>query len=287
MMCAVVLAAMTAMVFPMMANAQSTTADSTCQGSTESYWVINPEVGSTFNWTITPGVTGIDWTILNNNDDTVQVQWILPATYTLQVIETSAQNCPGDPVQLSVTVVSTTTIADAGPDDQICGLTYTLAGNDPTAGEGTWTLVSGPGTANFVDPTAFNTQVTVSVQGVYVFQWTITNNPCPPSSDQVQITFYSAPTVADAGPDQTLCGLLTATMAGNTPAIGTGTWSQVSGPGTVTFTNASDPLTTATATVYGTYVLRWTTSNGVCPASTDDMTLILNQKPVTNGIWHN
>ena len=40
---------------------------------------------------------------------------------------------------------------------------------------------------------------------------------------------------AAAGSDQDICGVLVATLAGNDPTIGTGTWSQVSGPGTITF----------------------------------------------------
>jgi hypothetical protein len=33
----------------------------------------------------------------------------------------------------------------------------------------------------------------------YVLQWTITNDPCPPSSSQVTINFKSTPTTANNG----------------------------------------------------------------------------------------
>ncbi len=187
---------------PMLVSGQSTSDYEICQGSTESYWIESPVAGSTFAWSITPGASGTEWTVTENNNDTIQVQWILPETYTVQVIETTADNCVGDPVLLHVTV---------------------------------------------------NEQ----------------------------------PTVADAGPDQIVCDTLDATMAGNIATVGTGTWSQVSGPGTVTFTGPSDPLSPITATDYGEYVLRWTIINGVCPASIDEVTIKFSPKPVTNGIWHN
>ena len=44
----------------------------------------------------------------------------------------------------------------------------------------------------------------------------------------------------------------------NPPATVTDTWSQVSGPGTATFTDASSPTTTVSFASAGTYVLRLT-----------------------------
>ena len=80
--------------------------------------------------------------------------------------------------------------ANAGIDQNICGLTTTMAGNNPAPGTGLWTLVSGPGTAAFVNPVIRNTSVTVSVAGVYIFQWTITDGSTGLSTnDQVQVSF--------------------------------------------------------------------------------------------------
>src|SRR5258707_13063819 len=77
------------------------------------------------------------------------------------------------------------------------------------------------------------------------------------------MTDPATPSLAVAGPDQSVCGLV-ATLAGNTPVTGSGAWSQVSGPGTVSFSNVSAPGATATATLAGSYTLRWTVSNGTC-----------------------
>jgi gliding motility-associated-like protein len=66
------------------------------------------------------------------------------------------------------------------------------------------------------------------------------------------------------------------------PVIGTGIWTRVSGPGTASFApNASSPDATVTVTAYGTYVFRWTESQGVCKSS-GDITVNFYQPPVAN-----
>ncbi|BAV04820.1 thrombospondin type 3 repeat family [Filimonas lacunae] len=82
---------------------------------------------------------------------------------------------------------------------------------------------------------------------------------------------YAFPTTANAGAAQTLCAATSTTLAGNTPAVGTGAWSKVSGPGTPVFANAATPGTSVTGLTTGTYVFRWTISNGNCAVSTSDV----------------
>ncbi len=51
------------------------------------------------------------------------------------------------------------------------------------------------------------------------------------------IVTKAPPSASIAGPNQTLCattGTATATLAGNSPAVGTGIWVLVSGSGTIT-----------------------------------------------------
>ncbi|MBK7213944.1 MAG: hypothetical protein IPH88_11740 [Bacteroidales bacterium] len=65
--------------------------------------------------------------------------------------------------------------------------------------------------------------------------------------------------------------------------MGTGAWSVVSG-GTGTFSDNTDPDATFTADAYGTYVLRWSISNGTCTASTADVTVNYYQAPTTASV---
>jgi hypothetical protein len=87
----------------------------------------------------------------------------------------------------------------------------------------------------------------------------------------VLITFNANPSVANAGADQTsLCGVTSTALSGNTPSVGNGAWSIVSGIGG-SFVSTSNPTTTFNGTIGTTYTLRWTISNAPCAASSDDV----------------
>ena len=94
--------------------------------------------------------------------------------------------------------------------------------------------------------------------------------------------------VVNAGPDQTVKLPASATMQGsvtddglpNPPAAVTSTWSQVSGPGTATFTDPSSPTTTVSFDAAGTYVLRLTGDDSALQAS-DDVTVTVLPEGVT------
>src|SRR5204863_302787 len=67
------------------------------------------------------------------------------------------------------------------------------------------------------------------------------------------------------------------------PGVLTTTWSPVSGPGTVSFSNASALNSTATFSASGAYVLRLTVSDGALAAS-DDVAVTINPAPVQSAI---
>ena len=86
------------------------------------------------------------------------------------------------------------------------------------------------------------------------------------SSDELTIEVQpdNTPPIVDAGPDQTISVSQAATLIGTVtddglpdpPGTVLTTWSQVSGPGLVTFADASSAATTATVSEPGTYVIR-------------------------------
>jgi hypothetical protein len=101
------------------------------------------------------------------------------------------------------------------------------------------------------------------------------NNACGTGSNSnvISVTLSGAPTTANAGADITpACGVTTATLAGNTPTVGTGAWSVISG--TATITTPSSPTSGVTGlAVPGTATLRWTITNNPCGTSTDDVVI--------------
>ena len=162
-------------------------------------------------------------------------------------------------------------IAAAGDDQELCSPTNStaLAGSSLIyPATGTWTLVSGTGT--IVTASSPTSQVTGLAVGPNVFRWTVSNGPCGAgiTTDEVTITLFdSTVSGSNAGPDQSLCTPnTTATMAASAaPAPAQGTWTLVSGGGTITSIN--NPATTITGLPVGENIFRWSVSNGACPVN--------------------
>lgn len=159
-----------------------------------------------------------------------------------------------------------------------------LGGSNPSPGTGAWTKVSGPGTVTF-NPTAAtaNATATVSANGIYVLRWTVTNGTCVSTAD-ITVDYGTAPPASDAGLPQDVCSATrTTTLNGNDPTFATGTWTQVSGPGTTTFVNDHLRNTSITATAFGTYVYRWRLTSGTCTPSDATVQVIFRQPPTITG----
>jgi len=165
-------------------------------------------------------------------------------------------------------------VVSAGTGGSECDLDFTFTGS-ANPGTGTWSS-SGPGTAFYTNVSSPTSSVMVSVSGIYTFTYTVTNGTCT-ASDQVTVNFNTLP-VADAGLDGSECDLDFVFNA--TPSVGTGTWTQVSGPGTSAFSpDVNDPAATVTVTVSGTYTFNWTEDHNGC-ISSDDVSVVFHALPV-------
>ncbi len=140
-----------------------------------------------------------------------------------------------------------------------------------------WSIIGGSGTIG--NPSSTFTSITGLGVGNNTFRWTISNGVCLPSTDDVVITRDANPTTANAGPDQTVCSSTDNSLAGNTPAVGSGMWSIIGGSGAIV--NPSSAFTSITGLGLGSNTFRWTISNGVCPSSTDDVVITRNEIPTT------
>ncbi|MDZ7633090.1 MAG: hypothetical protein U5L72_01035 [Bacteroidales bacterium] len=89
--------------------------------------------------------------------------------------------------------------------------------------------------------------------------------------DASTVVVYTIPTTADAGANQSLCGVSSTLLAGNDPAPYTGLWSVISGSGG-SFVNSVQYNTVFNGILGVTYTLRWTISNGPC-SSYDDVVI--------------
>lgn len=157
----------------------------------------------------------------------------------------------------------------------------------------TWTQVSGPGTASFVDASAVATEAVLPIAGTYVLRLTASDGLAS-ASDELVVTAAAPPPVnqapaVSAGADLAVTLPQTASLGGAVSDDGlpagssvTTTWSTVSGPGTVRFTDAARPVTTASFTIAGSYVLRLTATDGALTAQ-DDVQVVVTAAPPMNG----
>lgn len=178
--------------------------------------------------------------------------------------------------QISITQIPQP-VANAGAGGNECDLNFNL-GATASVGVGAWTQTGGPGFASFApSPADTSATVTVSQYGNYTFTWTETNLDCS-SSQSVTVNFYQQP-VADAGSGGNECDL-DFTFSAN-PSVGNGMWTQVSGPGTSTFVDATNPATTVSVDMVGAYDYQWQEVNGTC---SDSATITVNyfEQPVAD-----
>src|SRR5574343_472478 len=140
--------------------------------------------------------------------------------------------CASSTSTMSIQVDDVPTIANAGTSQTICVSTgsTTISGSTPLVGTGVWNIVSGSGT--ITSPTSATTTVTGMGAGTTILQWTISNGVCSSSTSTMSIQVDDVPTIATASPNQTICAS-TSTISANTPVIGLGNWSVVSGGGTI------------------------------------------------------
>lgn len=103
------------------------------------------------------------------------------------------------------------------------------------------------------------------------FTYNVPASPTTGVVDPTPVTTYTRPTTANAGLDQSLCGATSTTLDANTPTVGTGQWSIISGLGG-TVVQPTIPNSNFNGINGNSYTLRWTVTNGGC-TSTDDVNI--------------
>src|SRR5690606_30103349 len=208
--------------------------------------------GVTLAGAIGGGASSATWS--TSGDGTFNNASLLNAIYTPgpgdlaagTVTLTLTTNDPAGPcLAVSDDVVITFDAAptvDAGAPQTICATdAVTLAGT--IGGSATTSTWSTAGDGTFDDASSLTATYTPGAGDIAAGTVTLTlttgaTASCPAVSDDVVITISPLPTTANAGPDKTVCG--PTTLEGNVPAVGTGTWTIVSGTGGI-LDNPNDP----------------------------------------------
>ena len=237
----------------------------------------NPLTIGTGTWIQTSGAPS---TIVSPNSINTAVTGLSPGVYSYRwQVSIPSGACTSED-SLKINVYPTPDISNAGANQNLCNVSSaTLSANNPVHGSGYWTFVSGPNLPNLTNPAQYNSTVTGMIVGTYVFQWTVSSGICSPSTSQVVLVNSPSPDPSNAGPNQNLCNVSTAILAGNNPVNGTGLWTLISGPNIPSITNPTSYNSGITGMILGTYRFQWTISNGTCTPSTSTVTLINSPLP--------
>lgn len=150
--------------------------------------------------------------------------------------------------------------------------------------DGTTLLVADHTTNSYETPA-------VLTAGVYYWRVVPKNGTVEASACSTwTFTVNALPTFPDAGASATFIDGEVITLAANDPAVGIGVWTVVSGPSTdvAQFGNATVHNTSFNQNGgMGTYVLRWTISNGACGEATSDVSITIEPVKWSGGVWNN
>jgi gliding motility-associated-like protein len=194
--------------------------------------------------------------------------------------------CAGSSDNVIITRDQAPDPAFAGLDQSLCSsVTAPLGANAATIGTGTWSVSSNPsGTNPVVLPSVNSPNATVQIlpgnEGTYKFAWTIVHMSCR-TSDTLLVDFGVPVPVANAGPADSVCGLV-APINGNVPAIGVGTWRKISGTGNVSFVpgkHSPSAWASIMAGNEGAYQLEWKITSGSCPPKADSTWIYYKPMP--------
>jgi hypothetical protein len=247
------------------------------------------------NWSLVSGPGTV--TFGNPSNPQTTAAFSVAGTYTLRLAVTDSSFLTSDDVVVTVAGAGSTPtnptnkapVVNAGPDQTTTLSAGTIllgsASDDGLPNGNTltilWSKVSGPaGSVMFSSASSLMTTANFPAAGTYTLRLTASDSLLS-SSDDVVITVNATsptnqPPVVNAGPDQMITFPAAATLAGTASDDGlpsgstlTSTWSKISGPGTVTFGNASSLNTTASFAISGSYTLRLTVSDSLLSTSDD------------------
>lgn len=199
------------------------------------------------------------------------------STYTAEVVY---QNCNGSNIITTDDVTIFVNFAsNAGPDDEVCGLTYDLQATlDSSATSAQWENTTGATFTNQYSPTS---QVTVNNYGTYSFVWT-TGSISGSCSDTVNIKFNPYPTSDfTVTPISCFGDQTTVTYTGTGSTTATYYWNFDGGNPVPDSTQGPHQVSWNTA---GTYDLSlWVEENG-CSSNTTTISIVNPPQLINNVI---
>ncbi|WP_205514036.1 beta strand repeat-containing protein, partial [Longitalea arenae] len=245
---------------------------SVCINTTKEYGVVLT-AGSTYAWSITPS-TGFTMTPNPTYPNLITVTWTAVGEYTMQVIETNAAGCVGDPVTIVITVNPLPTVTVNSPT--VCAgtpATITATPGEPGTYSYAWTVPSGvPDPGNVASFTS-------TVAGTYSVVITNTATGCGSASASGTVTVNELPVCSITGNDN-MCPGSTNTYSGPS-GMSTYSWS-ISGNATITGAANGQTVSVLANNSCGTFTLTLTVTdaNGCTSTCSQTFNITDTEAPV-------
>ncbi|MBK6266508.1 gliding motility-associated C-terminal domain-containing protein [Marivirga sp. S37H4] len=266
---------------------------------------VNDSDGSivTYDWTQLSGPN----TLTAENIDSLKVTYsgFEEGTYTIRLIATDDDGAQGsDDVRIVVMHApgNQLPIADAGSNVEIIlpDNTTQLNGNafdvDGSIASYHWTQRSGPNSAGIVSPNESSTELNNLTEGIYTFRLSVEDNEGGSAFDQINVRVKpepaNQPPTVTAGSNKVIRQPTSSTTLSATAQDSDGTvenvlWTQISGSGDATLTNAETLNLGIDGLIVGTYIFRITVidDDGVSnydQANIQVLEALANQSPIVD-----
>ncbi len=236
----------------------------------------NTPTSGTGKWSQVAGPSNASFT--NPADPHTTVNTLIAGTYQF-TWTISNGTCADSKDSVQITVYPPTLAGTLSGPATVCSTannnTLNLAGNNGHIQHWEFSIDNGSSWTVIADTTHSYTYN--NLKTTTLFRVLVQSGTCATAySNIVLVTVLQPVTPSNAGASQVLCNSTAATLNGNIPSSGTGTWVQAGGPTTVSFANAQLPGTTVNGLIPGTYQFTWVVSNGACPSSTSTTSVTIN-----------
>lgn len=247
---------------------------------------LNGYTGAILHWELSED-NGKNWSIINNAGNNYQFTNLTkPSLFRVLVQSGVCSSIYSNAVSISI---NQPTVAGSISGNKIVCLNSNSGTIELTGNTGnilhwessiddavSWTSISNNSNTLNYQQLSTNTLYRALIQnGVCALQYTNT----------AKINVVEPVTIANAGTNQVICNLNTSIqLQANTPTIGQGIWTMVSGPTNLYFNDATNPVTTVNGLEPGTYNLKWTIDNGVCASSSSVVSIIVDKLKADFGL---
>ena len=274
------------------AQSDPSPAQTVCIGS-EPY-LVTATPGSTYVWTITPGISGTEWRI-NGTGNNITVNWNIAGIYSLSVVERNSAGCVGQPREVVVTVSERPVVIATPASKTICSGATTniaLSSNIGTA-TFTWTAALTSGTASgFSDGTGATIAQTLTntTNAVATIAYTITPtaNSSTGTPITVVVTVYPRPLPTITPTANPVCFGTAGVVYTTEPGMTDYTWAAVGGLVTAGGTSTDNSVTlTWNGTGPYSVSVNYHNANGCASNSPTIQNVTVLPLPATSTIYHN